>query len=605
MTFKINYKKIKDIDSINLDLLEINNYQCYSPILEKLFILNDNTFNKIIIKSNFVVKNILEKKSYNLYTCLLENELLSNLKVDVFFKFAPLFDPIKYTTGKINQLSYKHDILPKYNDNTTYSYIQDYNNLSYIDNLFTHITSMLLNEHSFINGINHYGSFLSLKNKFKYNIYDELDVVIDNNEFKSNIDKVFTIDNCFNVLLENINKEQEKEEESEQRQAKPAISILSNSDLTMDTKDICSNNIELLDISENFNKLSISDEIDEFILDKLSYENNNDFKESVFKLNPADDSDSCSSRSSNTDVYGQGDDDDGDDDEGDDDEGDDDEGDDDECDDDEGDDDEGDDEDDEDDDKEMNIYLKDYPVNVIGMEPLDDTLDMLMNTVELNEDIWGSILIQIIFTLILYQDLFSFTHNDLHTSNIMYKKTDKEYIVYCYNNIYYKVPTHGRIWKIIDFGRSIYTFKDVTYCSNSFSKDGDASTQYNFEPYINEDKPKVYPNPSFDLCRLACSLFDYFYDDISEIHDEDLDDIQKLVAEWCCDDKNRNVVYKNNGDERYPDFKLYKMIARQVNKHKPHSQLEKEIFKQYQVQKKSIKKSKIINLDEIIKNVTK
>ena len=41
MTFKINYKKIKDIDSINLDLLEINNYQCYSPILEKLFILND------------------------------------------------------------------------------------------------------------------------------------------------------------------------------------------------------------------------------------------------------------------------------------------------------------------------------------------------------------------------------------------------------------------------------------------------------------------------------------------------------------------------------------------------------------------------------------
>ena len=33
-------------------------------------------------------------------------------------------------------------------------------------------------------------------------------------------------------------------------------------------------------------------------------------------------------------------------------------------------------------------------------------------------------------------------------------------IVYCYNNIYYKVPTYGRIWKIIDFGRSIYTFKD-------------------------------------------------------------------------------------------------------------------------------------------------
>ena len=71
----------------------------------------------------------------------------------------------------------------------------------------------------------------------------------------------------------------------------------------MDTKDISTNNIELLDISENFNKLSISAEIDEFILDKLSNENNKDFKDPVFKLNRIDDNDSCSSRSSNTDIY--------------------------------------------------------------------------------------------------------------------------------------------------------------------------------------------------------------------------------------------------------------------------------------------------------------
>ena len=45
---------------------------------------------------------------------------------------------------------------------------------------------------------------------------------------------------------------------------------------------------KLLDISENFNKLSISAEIDEFILDKLSNENNKDFKDPVFKLNRID-----------------------------------------------------------------------------------------------------------------------------------------------------------------------------------------------------------------------------------------------------------------------------------------------------------------------------
>ena len=148
MAIKINYKKIKNIDEINLDLLEINNYQCYSPILEKLFVLNESNFNKIIFKSNFVLKKILHKKSYNLFTCILENDLISDIKMDVFFKFAPLFDPVKYTTGRIKDISYKHSILPKYNDNTVYSYIKDYNNVSYVDNFFTYISSLLLNDYT-------------------------------------------------------------------------------------------------------------------------------------------------------------------------------------------------------------------------------------------------------------------------------------------------------------------------------------------------------------------------------------------------------------------------------------------------------------------------
>ncbi len=589
MTIKINYKKIRNINEINLELLEINNYQCYSPILEKLFVLNDNNFNKIILNSNFVIKKILHKKSYNLFTCILENDLISDMKMDVFFKFAPLFDPIKYTTGKIKEISYKHSILPKYNDNNVYSYIKDYNNVSYVDNFFTYITSLLLNQYGFINGINYYGSFIALKNSFKYNVYDELDVIIDNIEFKNNINNIFTIDNCFNTLLTNLNEEDKDEK-------KPPISIISHSNLIIENTEISDNYIEVIDISENYDRNLISDEIDEFILDKISSEDDKINNEEIFKLQGINDDDTCSSRSSNTDFY-----DDDDHDNDDDDDDDDDHDNDDEEDDNDDEDDEDDDEDD-DDDKEINIYIENYPINLIAMEPLDDTLDKLMNTEELNEHIWASILIQVIFSLILYQDLFSFTHNDLHTSNIMYKKTDKEYIIYCYNNKYYKIPTYGKIWKIIDFGRSIYTVKDITYFSNSFSSDGDASTQYNCLPYMNENKSKVLPNYSFDLCRLGCSLFDYFYDDINEIHDDDLDDIQKLIAEWCCDDKGRNVVYKNNGNERYPDFKLYKMIARQVHKHTPHLQLEKSIFKQYEISKKVVKKSKIINFDTIIKN---
>ena len=49
----------------------------------------------------------------------------------------------------------------------------------------------------------------------------------------------------------------------------------------------------------------------------------------------------------------------------------------------------------------------------------------------------------------------------------------------------------GSIFKIIDFGRAIYKFKGVTVCSDSFHKNGDAGTQYNFEPYFNNKKPPI------------------------------------------------------------------------------------------------------------------
>ncbi|NCA20779.1 MAG: signal recognition particle-docking protein FtsY, partial [Crocinitomicaceae bacterium] len=48
---------------------------------------------------------------------------------------------------------------------------------------------------------------------------------------------------------------------------------------------------------------------------------------------------------------------------------------------------------------------------------------------------------------------------------------------------------------------------------------------------------------------------------------EKMDDLQKVIAQWCLDDNGKNVLYKRNGQERYPDFKLYKMIARTVHRH--------------------------------------
>ena len=60
-----------------------------------------------------------------------------------------------------------------------------------------------------------------------------------------------------------------------------------------------------------------------------------------------------------------------------------------------------------------------------------------------------------------------------------------------FNKIYYKVPTFGKIFKIIDFGRAIYKFNGQLMCSDSFHPRGDAASQYNCEPYLDDKKTKI------------------------------------------------------------------------------------------------------------------
>jgi hypothetical protein len=245
--------------------------------------------------------------------------------------------------------------------------------------------------------------------------------------------------------------------------------------------------------------------------------------------------------------------------------------------------------------------IPDFPVQIISMDKCDNTFDDLILKNNLLQDEWFSALFQIIMILITYQKAFSFTHNDLHTNNVMYNKTELKYIYYFYKKTYYKVPTYGRIFKIIDFGRAIYKYDGKLFCSDSFQPGADASTQYNTEPYLNDKKPRLEPNNSFDLCRLACSIFDYIIDDLDEVNNlDECEPIVKLIYEWCLDDNGINVLYKNNGAERYPDFKLYKMIARCVHNHTPQAQLERNEFKSYIIQKKKLPANEsVINIDAI------
>jgi hypothetical protein len=250
----------------------------------------------------------------------------------------------------------------------------------------------------------------------------------------------------------------------------------------------------------------------------------------------------------------------------------------------------------------IHATINQFPVYAIAMEKCEDTLDNLIVSSDLTSEEWLAMLMQVIMILITYQQAFCFTHNDLHTNNIMYNETEEKYIYYVYKKQYYKVPTFGRIFKIIDYGRSIYKCNGLLFCSDSFKLGNDAATQYNTEPYFNNNKPRLDPNYSFDLCRLACSMYDFLVDitEEEENKQEEPEPHVKIIKEWCLDDNNLNVLYKTNGVERYPGFKLYKMIARCVHKHTPKAQLLRPEFTKYLVSKTNVKRSaRIINIEDI------
>jgi hypothetical protein len=598
----VNYQKRKNPDLFKSlekpEVMNLSKIQNYIPIYNRFFTLNDTNYNNINLNHKWYISSINTQKknedeeNKNLYSCNVKNiNTLKTKEKKIFFKLAPLLDPYKYLIGKYNIEDPKLFNLPIFNSDKTNTYpkILDVNNSAYVDGFFVFLTSQLMYENNFFHGIDYYGSFLAIKNNFVINVFDDIDYLNNSEFFNKNKNILFKIEDYEHLF--NNNSDKLKPIVIHNSSVKTINSIMSFNDEIFE--NIFDSNIQISESKHG--DLNFSDELVE--ITKL----NNDFDQNITLKSGS----TCSSRTSHTSNSNNSKDNninDDDEDINDNDINDDDE--------DINDNDTNDsnnsisdseDTDGSDDFEEERIdaTIHKFPVQIICMEYCENTLDDLILSNDLTNEEWYSILMQIIMILITYQKAFHFTHNDLHTNNVMYNETSKKFIYYCYKNKHYKVPTFGKIFKIIDFGRSIYKVNGKLFCSDSFQNGEDAASQYNTEPYFNEKKPRLEPNFSFDLCRLACSIFDYVIDSLDEVKDlNKCDPIKRLIYEWCLDDKGINLLYKNNGTDRYPDFKLYKMIARCVHNHTPQAQLERPEFNRFSDFKGEVS-ADVINIDEI------
>lgn len=568
--FRINYSKINPMNLKHLEEnyessledshneynpFRITKIQNYNPIYNDFFELNDNNYHKIAFNHKYHISTLNEVYNY---------EDKTTLQKPIFIKFGPLLDPIRYMIGKYNISDDKirtlpslttttHDCLPK---------ILDKNNTSYVDNFFCFLTSKLLHEHKFYHGLDYYGSFVGLQDKYKMNIMDDLEYLQTSTYFNENVGKHFTCPFLNNkVDFTNFGSRSNKLKLNIFN--KTELSEISVLDLDTEELEISVENVESNNVIENVyektesiksmtstsssnssnnSETNYSTEDEESVKESGSESEEEEGSETGSEENShtADDSDNSSefSKISSRDDNETS------------------------------------------EEEDIFAYINHFPVHMICLEKCDGTIDQLFDKSIITLETGSSAMMQIIMSLITYQKTFHFTHNDLHTNNIMYVNTEEEFLYYKFNNKTYKVPTYGKMYKIIDFGRGIYKFQGKTYCSDSFASGGDGHTQYNCEPFMDEDKPRIDPNYSFDLCRLGCSIYDFIIDD--DENEDEYDELQKTIVRWCLDDNGKNVLYKKNGEERYPNFKLYKMIARTVHHHTPQEQLNFPLFSQYE-----------------------
>ena len=106
--FDIFYKKNNN-DSLfesleDLENMDVNSLQNYVPLYKNFFSLTEQNYNNINLNHKYSINNLVKKYNHTSYNIKLKNDK-NTINRDAFFKFSPLMDPIKYLSGKYENIS--------------------------------------------------------------------------------------------------------------------------------------------------------------------------------------------------------------------------------------------------------------------------------------------------------------------------------------------------------------------------------------------------------------------------------------------------------------------------------------------------------------------
>ena len=533
--------------------INIGGGQSYFPILgEYMRFYNYTSIHKTYgLNNRYKISKILSlysdfdcDKPSNNYKCfnaeIFDSRKKKNNNLKVFTKISPILDPLVYIMNQYTPNTHETN-LPYFNKyyGKKFQKINSVNNSSYIDCYFSFLGSQLTEKNICPSFPLYYGSYCGIIDNYQFDISEE---------FESYKYKKWFING--------------------QKKKNGPLFILKKNNETMFEKDFQFYNLEnnIISVSGNNNSdteinkdneiynleniVDITDELDTFNLDCIE------------DINSVDETNYCIKEDT---VFAE---------------------------------------------------IKSFPVQSIFMEKLEGTLEDIIiksktTITEIGDNLkeekglarfflkwklyvskknieieWCSYLFQVIFGLSIAQKKFNFTHNDLHSSNIMYIRTKQKFLYYLVDDRHYKIPTNGYILKIIDFGRSIYNVNGKQFFSDVFEYNGDAGGQYTYP--LNDGKQYhkiVEPNMSFDLSRLSVSILEDLFPLLSYNKKENM--LYKLLYSWVIDKYGKDV-------RRFEDFDLYKIIARRVESAIPKDQLRKKIFDQFIVEENNISKSMLI-----------